>query len=813
MSQELHYTSVPRGLKPGSRGFGTVAVTANLPGPLAERLESLSGYQAVYPPGDPSAALNPVAYAHVRLTMGGEMLNVLSRIGPAGLDYSGRPNKYALHVVLDAGERPEGGPAWLLSQPGFLQAAWDGEPRVLPEGRRVPRGDRPAGIAADWAVVVGDAGWAGALAESFLADPRRPVFLVYRPGMELLPLFVEAIALLPPPRRWDVEFSTYFSTLPQGITCIWRGVLDGSAEAESARRLPQVRLIDLCRPAARARGGALVHLARTGERRNPSSEDTITTSPRKASRGPSATADRLALNGGPPITAARPGSNAGYDLFPDLTTGTAAPLSLRSDEGHGRPRRATKTRIAIIAASCLIPLVAAGLYWSPDGRKRLEFEPDRSRPIIEGGSGVSRIEENAPAGPAAGPETKTGKIVVVGKEPDEKAHPEHRPSPDAGKTSPAAGKPTAEAKPGPAAPAPLSTDKTGPSQPLIRTIALPEIRQSGLGSPIPRQREFQLPEDVNDRFEILNAPEFRQTAAAAASTWEIATKTGSGLGGGFPLARLSRTDVRTWRFDWAKEAKNHSTLVDSLRDAVLKFETRDGRSIFALLRGLDLRNDDRPLVVWDNQRLLFDRLEPRMRSVDWTPNPDVLSGTRWKLGIRRWKVVISHPDADDPKPPLIVKPAPIAGEMEPDGIGRVKLEGDLIQDEILLKLAIQPAEPGTITVRIDPDRDKIRERRADRASRLKELKKATPPDPEDRERDPIDYRRGRLRKLKESGEESADEVQSVKREIRELEEINQIQQVEDRLSRPARVELSVVIGLNVGGSRILDIAAIGNCAD
>src|SRR5438105_1995262 len=110
MSQELHYTSVPRGLKPGSRGFGTVAVTADLPGQLADRLESLSGYQAVYSPNDASAALNPVVHAHVRLTLGGRVLHVLSRIGPAGLDYSGRPNKYAHHVVLDANERPEGGP-------------------------------------------------------------------------------------------------------------------------------------------------------------------------------------------------------------------------------------------------------------------------------------------------------------------------------------------------------------------------------------------------------------------------------------------------------------------------------------------------------------------------------------------------------------------------------------------------------------------------------------------------------------------------------------------------------------------------------
>ena len=197
MSQELHYTSVPRGLKPGSRGFCTVGLTPHMPGPLVDRLEALSGYQPVFPPHDPSAPLNPIVFSHLRLTIGGKAVSVLSRIGPAGLDYSGRPNKYAHHVVLEGSERPEGGPAWLLSQPGFMQGAWDGEPREIPVGRTPLQGDRPPGMARAWQALTGDGGWAGVLAESFLADPRRTVFLVFRPGMDLLPLFVEALALLP----------------------------------------------------------------------------------------------------------------------------------------------------------------------------------------------------------------------------------------------------------------------------------------------------------------------------------------------------------------------------------------------------------------------------------------------------------------------------------------------------------------------------------------------------------------------------------------------------------------------------------------
>jgi hypothetical protein len=50
MSQELIYTSAPRGLKPGTRGFCTVVSTQQMSQPLAERLESLSGYRHVYAP-------------------------------------------------------------------------------------------------------------------------------------------------------------------------------------------------------------------------------------------------------------------------------------------------------------------------------------------------------------------------------------------------------------------------------------------------------------------------------------------------------------------------------------------------------------------------------------------------------------------------------------------------------------------------------------------------------------------------------------------------------------------------------------------
>lgn len=263
MSHELFYTSAPRGLQPGSRGFCTVAMTQGLPGPVLEKLEQLSGYRALFPPHDPKAALNPVAHAHVRLTVGGRTIRVLSRVCAAGLDYTQRTNTFAHHVVLEPADLPPAGPAWLAARSGFLEAAWDGEVRLLPAGRTPPRGDAPPAPCRAWEEVTGDAGWAGVLVEAFLADPNRPAYLVFDPGLDPLPLLAEAIALLPPDKRWEVTFSTYFTGLPQGVACAWRCVVRGSAEAKN--RPAGALVVPLSREAGAAPESEAVEAARNGE--------------------------------------------------------------------------------------------------------------------------------------------------------------------------------------------------------------------------------------------------------------------------------------------------------------------------------------------------------------------------------------------------------------------------------------------------------------------------------------------------------------------------------------------------------------------
>jgi hypothetical protein len=796
MSQELHYTSVARGLKPGSRGFGTVAATAHLPEALADRLEALSVYEAVYPPGDPSASLNPVAYLHVRLSIGGHVHEVLSRIGPAGLDYSGRPNKYAHHVILEPDERPDGGPAWLLSQPGFVRDAWDGDPRILAGGPPVPPGDRPPGVARSWQDLTGDAGWAGVLAESFLADPRRPVFLVFRPGMDLLPLFVEAVALLPVGRRWDVEFSTYLTTLPPGISCTWRGVLEGSPQAKSARRLPNALIVDLCRPLGRASGGGLVHLARTGERLL-SVDANADATPRHASGHPPA------VMAGPPPSPRAPGhaqpADAGRDWLPDLAARLAADESSLGGD-RLRRRRSRPVGAAAVVTACLASMLAAAFFLWPGLRQRLGFEKagmtrasgDRTLPIAD-------RPDSTPRGEAAADKPRLAELPVPPPKPD------GGPAP---LVPPVAAK-KAEA-PAVASNRPASPASRPPAEPVMLAFSPPDVPRSTLGTPPRQEGTIPLPQETEDRVEILNGPEYRLSAVPAAPhVWEVSTRTGSGLGGGFALARLNHADAPTWRFEWTRNARAQSTPVEGLKDAILRFRGRDGRAVYVLLRGLEMRSD-RPLEVWNNQKILFEKPDPRIRSVEWSGNPEVLEGTRWKPRIRRWRVALSRTDADAAEgdtPRRVIEPQPPADEKSSGA--DPPLERDLIPGEVRLKLAIDPTRPGTIDVRIEPDPEKIRTGRDERSARLEELRKATPRDKDGNDRDALEYRRARLGKLREGGARSADEIKTLETEIATLERINEVRATEDLLTRPARFELSVVIGLDVEGPGILDIVRIG----
>ena len=196
MSQELLYTSAPEGLNPGDQGFCTVVCTQGMPRNLKEVLESLSGYrQADQPP-------HPVNYSHVMHTIGGKRYQVLSRVSDYEKDYSGRTNKLAHHVALTLDDLPASGPAALL-EAGLGQTRWDGQTRWEPQGPVLPIAEFYQGPCRHWEALAGDAGWAGVLAESAADGSNRPMYVIFAPGDEVLPLVIESLGRFAPRKSLD----------------------------------------------------------------------------------------------------------------------------------------------------------------------------------------------------------------------------------------------------------------------------------------------------------------------------------------------------------------------------------------------------------------------------------------------------------------------------------------------------------------------------------------------------------------------------------------------------------------------------------
>ncbi|MGL6226609.1 MAG: hypothetical protein ACRC10_08280 [Thermoguttaceae bacterium] len=263
MIQELIYTSAPRGLKPNSQGFCTVAATRGIAPNLVMRLESLSGYRHLYLPQDANAHLNPTNYSYLVLKLGGETLRILSRIADAGIDYSQRTNKIAHHYVLESGDLPQSGPSSILLAGNNFFNKWEKEPEVLASKSRLESVEANAGICQNWGRWTGDAGWGGVLAETGLSG--RPVCLIFQPGQNLLPLIHESLALLPVQKRWNIAFNTFHTKLPTGLDCQWKGILAGSpAMAETGSR-PNMLVLDLTKPLPKlGQTSELIDAARRG---------------------------------------------------------------------------------------------------------------------------------------------------------------------------------------------------------------------------------------------------------------------------------------------------------------------------------------------------------------------------------------------------------------------------------------------------------------------------------------------------------------------------------------------------------------------
>ena len=258
MALELVYTSAVQGLRPGTSGFCTVAMTKGMPPALVPRLEALGGYRAG-PSGD-----GPIAHCFWRVETASGIAHVLSVVGPASPDHTARTNKIATYLVLAPNELAVAGPAALLALPGLLRREWGAAPAWIEQPVRVPQAGEPApSPCVAWQAVTGDAGWAGVLASGFLRDQSKPIHVIYGPDVDPLPLVGEAMRLLPDWARWRATFSTYFLQPVAGTPCAWRFCLDGTPAAEAARQSKGL-VIDLARISGQAPDSRFSRMARTG---------------------------------------------------------------------------------------------------------------------------------------------------------------------------------------------------------------------------------------------------------------------------------------------------------------------------------------------------------------------------------------------------------------------------------------------------------------------------------------------------------------------------------------------------------------------
>ncbi|MGD9732927.1 MAG: hypothetical protein AB7U45_12165 [Desulfamplus sp.] len=278
---ELIYTSYPKGLQIGTSGFTTVAHTEGMPKAYIQLCESLSGYPFIYPLGHPLYENNPEIYSHYKFKIRGgagfnansdpnlntssnlnrsgdqngvgvqndiQEVSILSRVAASGSDYTGRENKIAHHIVLDSSEKLSciQGPAWLMRHSDLFVPKWEQNPCLLKPKKTVdayinstsepPDIDQQRRLSKELQNIfdgINPALIVARASEQNLETPlsERALFILFDledqtvPYQQLTPIFVDdALKFVPPEKRWDITFNTYFISKPMDSECLWRFV-------------------------------------------------------------------------------------------------------------------------------------------------------------------------------------------------------------------------------------------------------------------------------------------------------------------------------------------------------------------------------------------------------------------------------------------------------------------------------------------------------------------------------------------------------------------------------------------------------------
>lgn len=261
MPRELIYTAADEGID-GLRGclcYAGASSDALSNKLLLQNLLAINNYQELYKAGNPRAHNNPIGFSHYRFNAGVRDCSVISRIGPAPL-YANRTNFIAHHVILDDMDKAKAGPAWAIKNFKFRDH-WSPQIGRI-DTQRIAIGSLDPQVCNYWKSIVGDAGWAGWLAER--TQSGKPITVLYPNGLDPLSLIQEAIALLPEHQRWNITFSTYYTLGGRGPNCTLRFIpleADNLAAPFSDKTFHD-GVLNLARGLGNAPTGALVNLAR-----------------------------------------------------------------------------------------------------------------------------------------------------------------------------------------------------------------------------------------------------------------------------------------------------------------------------------------------------------------------------------------------------------------------------------------------------------------------------------------------------------------------------------------------------------------------
>jgi hypothetical protein len=195
MAYEVVNTSVPVGLLPGQAGFCDVMRTAGVPEGVCSMLGPFSRYRPDLAGVDSMYAIRCVRY-------GGSTWGVVSCVSPCGLDYTGRANRIAHHLVVPPSEIASVSPASLVGGYPFRRAL-DGPPRVLMDPPDIQPNRQPAD---SWARA-GLAGWDNEV-RSRVRSPQARVLLLLPHAVGQPGLLADLLVSLPVVEQWRLGVAT-----------------------------------------------------------------------------------------------------------------------------------------------------------------------------------------------------------------------------------------------------------------------------------------------------------------------------------------------------------------------------------------------------------------------------------------------------------------------------------------------------------------------------------------------------------------------------------------------------------------------------